>query len=669
MQFLSAASAWFALALPLIAMMYMLKRSYPETEVASHLLWRRLLREQEANKPWQRLRGRLLLLLQLLAALLIVAALMEPAIWRADSTRGHAVLVIDRSGSMAELMDAGGGTHPQTRFQDAIEAAKGWIGEQPANREITLIASGAEPEELDGDHSDRAALLARLDELSPYYGRTDNAAALSLGDSLLQGEQGGIMVLFTDGRWLDAKEANELRLSTPVDVFVSGGEERQPSGAIIQMGVRSDPANGEYQQASVTVQNNGETEMAFQLRLSAARLDQGMELVRELEVSVPPGEWRSVSADGLPLAPYYRAQLMPSVDSVPVDNIAYAFPAGSQASKLLLVTEGNLFLEKALQLAGVQPVKMAPNAPAPSEEASETFDAIVVDGAYELLMGDGDWRELLEDKPLWLIDHPQTGAENTAVPKHSAAEAAEHPVVSYISLLDTYIGRMNVPTPDEVVWGAPILTYGGVPAIYAGTDKGMPKLRYTFKLQDSDLPLRPEFPVLIVQSVEWLRGGTTGQLGAVQAGQPLELAFRSATERAEWTLVERLPQGDGAPGERPVPLPDLVMGEGVQEAPTVPGLYALKELDEKGEVVEERYLSVVPDYAEWMPETEDEHNLSLQYGSKADEEGGASVDQAEAERQDDRSAFSQQPLLLWLALATLAVMALEWEVYRRGYSG
>ena len=52
----SAASAVFALALPAILLMYLLKRRYPETEIASHLLWRRALREQEANRPWQRLR-------------------------------------------------------------------------------------------------------------------------------------------------------------------------------------------------------------------------------------------------------------------------------------------------------------------------------------------------------------------------------------------------------------------------------------------------------------------------------------------------------------------------------------------------------------------------------------------------------------------------------------
>jgi len=64
MQFLSVASAWFAAALPAIAAMYILKRTYENQHIASHLLWRRVLQEQEANRPWQKLRSRWLLIVQ-----------------------------------------------------------------------------------------------------------------------------------------------------------------------------------------------------------------------------------------------------------------------------------------------------------------------------------------------------------------------------------------------------------------------------------------------------------------------------------------------------------------------------------------------------------------------------------------------------------------------------
>lgn len=660
MQFLSAASAWFALALPLIALMYILKRTYMDTEVASHLLWRRLLQEQEANRPWQRLRGRLLLLLQLLAALLLVIALMEPAVWRTAKSTGHAVLVMDRSGSMSELTAAGESAKQQTRFEEAIQAAKQWMEEQPDSRPISIIASGAEPMELASAETDRGILIRMLDELSPFYGKTDNAAALSLADSLHQGEEDGVTLLFTDGRWQDAEEAEQLLLNASTEIRMSSAQGWPVNGAIIQMGVRTDASDDKLQHASVTVQNNGGTEKTFAVRIMGAERDGSIETVRELQLAVPPGEWRSADAPGLPHADYYKAQLLPALDGVAADNAAYGFPSVRQSSKMLFVTEGNLFLEKALMLAGVQPVKIHPDAAAPSEETSRDIDWIVLDGAYERLMQDKEWEALLSGKPLWLIDHPEDDASNAAVPKDAAVEAAEHPVTSYITLQDTHIGKFHVPLAEEVEWGAPILTYGDIPAIYAGSENGMPRLRYTFKLQDTDLPLRPEFPVLIVQSAEWMGGGTLGELGTVQAGETIEVPFRSETEHAEWQTVERLSSGDAAGTSNGAKeLPAINLNAGSQEAPTIPGLYTLLETNADGERVSSRLLAVMPDYAEFMAETDGDGGLKLQTN------GG---ERAEPDHESG-TPLVEEPLLLWAVLAVLIVMLMEWEVYRRGHTG
>src|SRR5947207_711107 len=67
--------------LPLLAVvvvMYLLRLRRPETAVSSLFLWATLLRDQEANAPWQRLRANLLLLLQLLILLALILALARP---------------------------------------------------------------------------------------------------------------------------------------------------------------------------------------------------------------------------------------------------------------------------------------------------------------------------------------------------------------------------------------------------------------------------------------------------------------------------------------------------------------------------------------------------------------------------------------------------------------
>lgn len=100
MFFDSVSSLWFGLSLPAIMLLYLFKRKYVDTPVSSHLLWNRVLKDMEANRPWQKLRNRLLMFVQLLAAALLVLALMQPWIAAGGTAKEHAVIVLDRSASM-----------------------------------------------------------------------------------------------------------------------------------------------------------------------------------------------------------------------------------------------------------------------------------------------------------------------------------------------------------------------------------------------------------------------------------------------------------------------------------------------------------------------------------------------------------------------------------------
>lgn len=664
MQFLSAASAWFAAALPIIALMYILKKTYRETEVASHLLWRRVLQEQEANRPWQKLRGRWLLLLQLLAALLLVLALMNPVIVKPAGSDGHAVLVIDRSASMTALTSPGAeGNGLVTRFQLAIQDAKKWMEGQPKDRPISVIATGSEPLEIASRSVDHDAIARALDELTPVYGNSDNTAALSLADSLHQGDADGLTVLFTDGRWRDAAEAGALLLHAPVEIRTAGNPDATDNGSILNVGIRPDPVDSSMNQSIVTVQNDSAMERELTIELYAVSNEAGSELAVTMPLTVAPHEWGSAEASGLPPADYYKARLLPAADGILTDNTAYAFPTVKGSSKVLFVTEGNLFLEKALLLAGVQPVKISPDAAAPIGEQLKEIDWVVLDGLDDRLSADKSWTELFNQKPLWLIDHPAQGATSSAVPKHADVQAEEHPVTSYITLQDTHIGRFYVPEPDEVSWGKPILTYGDVPAIYAGSEGGLPRLRYTFKLQDTDLPLRPEFPVLIVQSAEWMSGGALGQLGIATASESIELPFQTETEEAAWAAVEV--SGAGTASEQHSPLPPVTVGADRQEVPSVPGLYKLMERNAVGELLGERYLAVMPQSAELLTADGDEDAALL----KLQTDSSLGSDEAPSAPINMPSPLSHQSLLVWAVLLVLTVMLAEWEVYRRGHTG
>jgi uncharacterized membrane protein len=101
----SWAGLWFGLTIPVIVLMYLFKRKYIDTIVPSHLLWNRVLRNIEANRPWQKLQNRLLLWLQLLVAALLVFALMLPFVWVHGKAQGHTIIIADTSASMSATWD------------------------------------------------------------------------------------------------------------------------------------------------------------------------------------------------------------------------------------------------------------------------------------------------------------------------------------------------------------------------------------------------------------------------------------------------------------------------------------------------------------------------------------------------------------------------------------
>src|SRR2546426_9685746 len=83
---------WLLPMAGLIILMYILKLRRKDVVVSSTFLWRQVIRDVQANAPFQKLRKNLLLFLQLLAALLLVLALTRP-FWRGKGIGGRGGVV------------------------------------------------------------------------------------------------------------------------------------------------------------------------------------------------------------------------------------------------------------------------------------------------------------------------------------------------------------------------------------------------------------------------------------------------------------------------------------------------------------------------------------------------------------------------------------------------
>src|SRR5512137_1479728 len=156
MSFLTPlALALATLALPIL-ILYMLKLRRREVEVSSTLLWQLLLRDREANAPWQKLKRNLLLFLQLLMLAALVFALARPFIKVPVVAAGTVVVLLDASASMGATDVA------PSRFEAARAAARRLIDGLGANGQMALILVGHQPEVLASSTADKEGLRTAL---------------------------------------------------------------------------------------------------------------------------------------------------------------------------------------------------------------------------------------------------------------------------------------------------------------------------------------------------------------------------------------------------------------------------------------------------------------------------------------------------------------------------
>ncbi|MBE2202467.1 MAG: VWA domain-containing protein, partial [Anaerolinea sp.] len=140
MSFLTPLSLLFGLlALPII-ILYMLRLRRRETLVSSTLLWQKLLRDREANAPWQKLRRNLLLLLQLLILAALALALARPFLPVPSVVSGSVVILLDGSASMTATDVA------PTRFAAAKVEAERLINDLGGSQQMTIIKVGYTPD-------------------------------------------------------------------------------------------------------------------------------------------------------------------------------------------------------------------------------------------------------------------------------------------------------------------------------------------------------------------------------------------------------------------------------------------------------------------------------------------------------------------------------------------
>ena len=516
---------------PLILAMYLLRLRRKETVVASTLLWRGFVADLEANAPWQRLRRSLLLLVQLLLVGVLVFLAARPVVERPAGLARDLVVVVDVSASMAATDVA------PNRLAAAKEAAIDALADLPAGGTVSVIAAGRTARVVANATSDRARARAAIAGIEPTAARGDLGDALRLAAALAARSADAEILVATDG----AGPVPTVRLDVPVRVLAVG--RARHNQAIVAVAVRAAPS-GVGRSLFVSVANTDIEAAERRLIVSAGGVP-----IEARDLFLDPQTRTEVVVDDLPagigfvevtLGPGARADPNRPPDDLALDDRAWAVVPEARLRRILLVSEGDPYLETALaylpgtELYGVRPADYGP------ATHPELFDLVVFEATLPAQ---------LPNRPILAIAPPRSSplGEVTGTltePGIGRLDPGE-PLLRYVDLSTVHIAeakRLVLPEWARSVIPGP----GGAPLLYAGNRGGLRTAVLAFEPRRSDLPLQVAFPILVANLAGELMGADEGPIQPLAPGDPVELPIPDGAaglrvERPDGSVHELVP--------------------------------------------------------------------------------------------------------------------------------
>lgn len=605
------------LAVPII-LLYMLRLRRREVTVSSTYLWRQLFQDQEANTPWQRLRRNLLLLLQLLILALLVLTLARPFITVPTVSTGQTALLLDASASM-NATDING----RSRFEEAQRQARELILTKGPDDAYTIIRVADVPEILTPYTTDQETLREAIDNAQPSLSKGDWVAALTLAAAGGAGTEDFNVVVVGDGGLGEASGLpaipGELRY-VPIGLSNSN---------LAITALATDTLPGQRPQLFSQIHNYGDTdaEVIFSLRVDG-------ELFAAEPYTVPAlGDLPIVSA-ALPASftTLHASLTLPAASTVPdylaADNDAYAVSSGLDNRRVLLMTEGNLFLEQVLRsLPALQAFKGDIARPL----SAQPFDLYIFDGWLPEELPAGD---------LLVINPPRS------TPFFTTGEISQQTGDIIVRREDsrmTYVDFANVNILQfrqisGTPWADALVRAEGGPLLLAGEVDGRQVALLTFDVRDSDLPLQITWPVLMSNLMEWFAPrNAIAASNELKTGDSLVVRPPFEADRIRITLP------DGQQRLLPVERATVVFAETRE-----PGLYRLDVL--RGEEVLQSQPFAVNLFDASESDITPRPTINI---------AGNTIAQSVREELGQREFWPEAALL------ALLVLLIEWLVYQR----
>jgi hypothetical protein len=475
---------WIAAAAPVI-LMYFLKLKRKKVAVSSTWLWARSIQDIRVNAPFQKLRSSLLLLLQILLILIAAFAVTDPIGRTTPPDERRWVLLIDRSASM-QMKDV-----KPSRLEKAKETAKSILKSCGPRDEVMVVAFSNRAQVLTPLTADRAAIERAIDAVEPADTLTRIQEAYRIAASAVQPYKSRTIVILSDGRFEPLQTGSE---QIDLKYIPIGGEVRNAAITAIEV-KRPQKADDPYSVfAQLDLFSKDEAEVPVELHVNG-------ELKAVKKVKMAANSSGAVLFEVTKPEPQVVEVKIAWDDDLDVDNRAWAVVRPDRP-RLLVAGPGNFFLDKAL--AQVRDMD-AFSAEDFSKTSTGDYDIVVLNGILPESLPEGRYL-ILGELPKW----DGLKAEGELAQPAVVDWDRRHPVARMINFGGLYV--KTAPKIGLPPFAAPIVEGpDNVPMIFAWEKGRTRAVVVTFKLLDSDWPLRLSFPLFLSNALDWLRDEGHGQ--------------------------------------------------------------------------------------------------------------------------------------------------------------
>lgn len=488
MKLFNPMSLWFlTLLIPFVAM-YILKRKNEEIIIPSSILWKEAVDNLQASTPWEKLRTNILFFLQLLTLLALIFSLTNPFIQNKFSGYSKNIIVIDNSGSMNYK------TKSSNKLEESkLEAIK--IVDSLSNKsEVTLIKTSPKSEILVSASKNKSEIKNAIKSIDKSNATASNEEVISLIKSIASNEKSLAYHYFTDENVaIDGVKGKVITFDGTGDNLVLQNLSATPKKDGID--VISTITNSSKENKAVEVSLYGDDK-----------------LLQIKEVNVKGEDSYSLQFDKVLNSVLTLKAEIDVDDGLKEDNSLYTIVNQSSKKKVLMVSERNIFFEKALSIRSDIELFKTTN----PEEIKSGYDIYIYDGVVpKTLPSDGNF--LFSNIPknnefISLEDSIEGGSANfskSMVTEYIEGQAFQLATFLPINLSGNMQSFIEV---DDKVAGA------------LGTINNQKVVALSFNIHDSDMPVTHNFPILMNNIANYLSGNNIIKDSDIMCGKDIKIS-------------------------------------------------------------------------------------------------------------------------------------------------